>query len=258
MKTRMETAARAVLSAATFAVTALALPSVAHASFLPRELMDSAATYLAWFILIVMPVAGIVLFWLVHILPERFAEKRHHPQKDAIQMLCLLSLLFGCLLWPITWLWAFTKPASYRLAYGTDKHSDYFVHMSERAVAGELSEAELGYLHDEFKAIAARGSMTPELREARTKLEQVVPAVAYTMEEHHHGQGVAGRLFAALNGIARMHGISRFEADVLAGNAGTLRAFERIGRPLRRRCKAGVIHVCLDLGPGSTRCPMAR
>ena len=40
--------------------------------------------------------------------------------------LCLLSLVFGGLLWPIAWLWAYTKPVGYKLAYGTDKHPDYF------------------------------------------------------------------------------------------------------------------------------------
>ena len=40
--------------------------------------------------------------------------------------MCLLSLVFGGLLWPIAWLWAYTKPVGYKLAYGTDKHPDYF------------------------------------------------------------------------------------------------------------------------------------
>ncbi|MDF3014689.1 MAG: hypothetical protein K0Q78_2893, partial [Cellvibrio sp.] len=39
----------------------------------------------------------------------------------------LLSLVFGGLLWPIAWLWAFTKPVNYKMAYGTDKHDDYFL-----------------------------------------------------------------------------------------------------------------------------------
>ena len=91
----------------------MALPFGAHASFLPPEMMDSVAMYLAWFIIIFVPIGGIVLFWLVHILPEKIAHKRHHPQRDAIQILCLLSLVFGGLLWPIAWLWAYTKPTAY-------------------------------------------------------------------------------------------------------------------------------------------------
>jgi hypothetical protein len=62
----------------------------------------------------------------VHVLPEKIAHKRHHPQFEAIRTLCLLSLVFGGLLWPIAWLWAYTKPVGYKLAYGTDKHPDYY------------------------------------------------------------------------------------------------------------------------------------
>ena len=104
----------------------LGLPSSAYASFLPPEMMDSAAMGLAWFIICAVPIGGIVLFWLVHILPEKIAHKRHHPQRDAIQVLCLLSLVFGGMLWPIAWLWAFVKPVGYQMAYGTEKHEDYF------------------------------------------------------------------------------------------------------------------------------------
>lgn len=154
----------------------MALPSAAHASFLPPELMDTAAFYLAWFVLIVMPIAGIVLFWLVHILPEKIAHKRHHPQKDAIQTLCLLSLVFGGLLWPIAWLWAYTKPVSYRLAYGTDKSDEYFEHMSEKAKAGELPQTEMKYLRDELDAIATRGAMSLELQLARAKIDAALAA----------------------------------------------------------------------------------
>ena len=84
------------------------------------------AKYIAIFALCFVPVALIVLFWMVHVLPEKIAHKRHHPQLDAIKTLCLLSLVFGGLLWPIAWLWAYTKPVGYKLAYGTDKHPDYF------------------------------------------------------------------------------------------------------------------------------------
>src|SRR5262245_44700100 len=86
--------------------------------------VDSVADFLAVFVIIVVPIAVIVLFWLVHILPEKIAEKRHHPQKDAIKVLCLLSLVFGGLLWPLAWLWAYVKPVFHKLAYGRDKHDD--------------------------------------------------------------------------------------------------------------------------------------
>jgi hypothetical protein len=102
------------------------LPSTAHASLLSPELEDKVATYIAIFVLFFVPVLLIVLFWMVHVLPEKIAHKRHHPQFEAIRTLCLLSLVFGGLLWPIAWLWAYTKPVGYKLAYGTDKHPDYY------------------------------------------------------------------------------------------------------------------------------------
>jgi hypothetical protein len=101
-------------------------PSAASASLLSPELEDKMAGFLALFVIFVVPVVLIVAFWMVHVLPEKIAHKRHHPQLEAIRTLCLLSLVFGGLLWPLAWLWAFTKPVGYRLAYGTDKHPDYF------------------------------------------------------------------------------------------------------------------------------------
>ena len=114
-------------AAACLSVTTLSLllPSRASASFLSPEMVDVMADVLTWVVLIVVPVALIVLFWLVHILPEKIAHKRHHPQFEAIRTLCLLSLAFGGLLWPLAWLWAYTKPVAYKMAYGTDKvHHD--------------------------------------------------------------------------------------------------------------------------------------
>ncbi|MGH9695086.1 MAG: DUF3302 domain-containing protein [Bryobacteraceae bacterium] len=70
--------------------------------------------------LIIAPIIGIAVFWMVHILPEKIAEKKKHPQAKAIQCLCLLSLCFGGLLWPFAWLWTYTKPVLHQMAYGTD------------------------------------------------------------------------------------------------------------------------------------------
>ena len=85
------------------------------------ETLDKVANGIAWVVLVVAPAVGIGVFWLVHILPEKIAEKKKHPQAGAIQCLCLLSLVFGGLLWPLAWLWAYSKPVFYRMAYGTDE-----------------------------------------------------------------------------------------------------------------------------------------
>jgi hypothetical protein len=176
MKFRIST--RASLAATVAALAVLIFPPVAHASFLPPEMMDTAAMGLAWFVIVVVPIGGIVLFWLVHVLPEKIAHKRHHPQRDAIHTLCLLSLVFGGLLWPIAWLWAYTKPVAYRGAYGTEKHDDYYHELGEKAQAGELLEHEIAHLRDELDAMAAKGSLTADLKVLRRDLAAATAAQA--------------------------------------------------------------------------------
>lgn len=98
----------------------LAAPARAHASMFHGETLDAIANAISWVAIVLAPTILIVVFWLVHILPEKIAHKRGHPQTGAIQCLCLLSLVFGGLLWPIAWLWAYSKPVFYKMAYGTD------------------------------------------------------------------------------------------------------------------------------------------
>ena len=133
------------------------------ASFLSPELEDTIATYLALFIIFVVPAVLIVLFWLVHILPEQIAHKRNHPQFEAIRTLCLLSLVFGGLLWPIAWLWAYSKPVLHKMAYGTDKlHPDEHetgVGLQERLARLEaqgLPAADLKTLRADLDALEAK------------------------------------------------------------------------------------------------------
>ena len=165
---------RRTVARTVFGTALAAFSSLARAAFLSGEALDTAADIVAIIVLIVVPVVVIVVFWLVHVLPERFAEKRHHPQAAAIQTLCLLSLFFGGLLWPLAWLWAFTKPVGYRMAYGTDKHETYHEEMGEKARAGALLQGELDHLRGELDAMAARGALTPSLQRLREDLAVVV------------------------------------------------------------------------------------
>jgi hypothetical protein len=98
----------------------LARPSTAHASLFHGETLDAIANGISWVVLVIGPIIGVAVFWMVHILPEKIAEKKRHPQAKAIQCVCLLSLCFGGLLWPFAWLWAYTKPVLHKMAYGTD------------------------------------------------------------------------------------------------------------------------------------------
>jgi CBS domain containing-hemolysin-like protein len=110
--------ARRYAGIALAAASLLLFPSEARASLLSPELEDKLANFLALFVIFIVPVVLIVLFWLVHIMPEKIAHQRHHPQFEAIRTLCLLSLVFGGLLWPIAWIWAYSKPVLYKMAYG--------------------------------------------------------------------------------------------------------------------------------------------
>jgi CBS domain containing-hemolysin-like protein len=148
-----------------------ALP--ARASFLSGQALDTFADILAIVVLFVVPAVVIVLFWMVHVLPEKIAHKRHHPQREAITTLCLLSLVFGGLLWPIAWLWAYTKPIGYRMAYGTDKHEDYYDEMGAKHREGKLLGEEILHLREELDAMEARGALPPKLRGLKDDLAKL-------------------------------------------------------------------------------------
>jgi hypothetical protein len=158
---------RSVLAGMPFALAA----SPAHALFLSGEALDKAADILAIVVLVLVPVVAIVVFWMLHVLPEKIAEKRHHPQKEAITALCLLSLVFGGLLWPLAWLWTYTKPVGYRLAYGTDKHEDYYDDMALKYRAGKLERKEVIELRQELEEMEDRGGLPPQLQALKHELE---------------------------------------------------------------------------------------
>jgi Protein of unknown function (DUF3302) len=152
-------AARWTIAPLAIAFAVLA-PDEARASLLSEEAEDTLATVIALFVLFVVPVVLIVLFWMVHILPEKIAHKRHHPQFEAIRTLCLLSLAFGGLLWPIAWIWAYSKPVMYKLAYGTDR-------LPHTAAAVE-------------PAIASHDEAVASLRDRLALIEDRVPASELT------------------------------------------------------------------------------
>ena len=153
---------RSVRAAASLA-RALA-PGFAHASFLSGDALDTVANWLAWFIIVVVPIAGIVIFLGIHVLPEKIAEKRHHPHKAAIKTICILSLFFGGMLWPIAWIWAYTRPIGFRAIYGTERHEDYYLEMGDKARRGELSDEELALLRHELEVMANKAPLMIELQ----------------------------------------------------------------------------------------------
>jgi hypothetical protein len=144
------------------------------------ETLDAVANGIALFVIFLVPIVGIAVFWIVHVLPEKIAHKRHHPQRDAIQVLCLLSLVFGGLLWPLAWLWAYSKPVLHQLAYGTDKHEDYHVEKAaEAAKSGTPPDlrAEFSQVRGNVERVLARGGTPTELAAIRDQLAALEPRI---------------------------------------------------------------------------------
>ena len=168
---RAPRASRSVVVGLLVFAWSLLSPAAALASLLPPEVEDKLADILAVLVLVVVPIVLIVLFWLVHILPEKIAHKREHPQFEAIRTLCLLSLVFGGLLWPLAWIWAYTKPTFYKLAYGRDTlpHAEAYpgepagalvpeasLHQRLASLEGRLPEAELQTVRAQLDALETR------------------------------------------------------------------------------------------------------
>ena len=162
-------------------VFVLGLAAAAPCSAASSDFVDSAAHVLALFIIVAVPIGGIVLFWLVHILPEKFAHQRHHPQLAAIKTLCLLSLVFGGILWPLAWLWAFTKPVLHQAAYGRDKHDDYYEKHGLPTPAGDELQAlrvERERVRQEIAELEKRGDLPTALAALRERLVEIEETAA--------------------------------------------------------------------------------
>jgi len=135
-------------------LNALIAASPAHASLFSGDTLDAVANVLSWIVLFIAPVVAIAVFLGVHILPEKIAEKRKHPQLSAIKTLCLLSLFFGGMLWPLAWLWAYTRPVLHKIAYGTDADQSK---SDEIVVATSPSEAQALERRDEGGRFVSNG-----------------------------------------------------------------------------------------------------
>jgi len=142
----------------------VALPSLAEASIFQGETLDAVANGAAWVVLFIAPTIAIAVFWLVHILPEKIAERRQHPQVKAIQTLCLLSLFFGGLLWPLAWLWAYSKPVLYKLAYGTDRVDHEHEGNPDEPQSMDSTAAEIRQLRQRLGQLEARLADRSETR----------------------------------------------------------------------------------------------
>lgn len=131
------------------------MPLLSHAAA-SHAFENSLANAISWVAVTAMPVVALYLFWKIHVLPEVIAEKRHHPQAEAIKVLCLLSLVFGGLLWPIAWLWAYMRPIQIPVVRGRRKRDPWHASL----YGDEESASHHGHHHTQAHAASSDGDAT--------------------------------------------------------------------------------------------------
>jgi hypothetical protein len=122
--------------------------------------------YLALGLLLLVVTGLFYVFMYIHDIPYEIAEKRDHPQKDAIYWGCWLSLFTLHVLWPFIFLWACSKPAKVELVGDgstAGRNPD-----AGRDSAGD-SASEIEQLREQVAALQARLAVIENRREqART------------------------------------------------------------------------------------------
>ena len=73
--------------------------------------------------------------------------------------------------------------------------------------------------------------------------------VAFMVADEHQGRGLSTLLLEHLAAIARLNGIARFTAEVLADNRAMLAVFARAGWPMTRALDSGIVDVVFDIVP---------
>ena len=98
---------------------AIAMAPTAHASLFHGETLDAVADVMAWIVLFIAPIVAIGVFLIIHILPEKIAEKNgirsSAPSRRCACCRCLRQHVVAARLV------VGTKPVVHKLAYGTDK-----------------------------------------------------------------------------------------------------------------------------------------
>lgn len=75
--------------------------------------------------------------------------------------------------------------------------------------------------------------------------------VAFTVADEFQGRGLGGIFFRRLAALARVRGITTFEAEVLKNNERMLRLFERTGLPTATRDQGSILTIVMALDPGA-------
>ncbi len=109
--------------------------------------------YFALCLLLLMATGLFYVFFYIHDIPYDLAEKRDHPQKDAIYWGCWLSLFTLHVLWPFIFLWAVSKPP--KVESTKSESSDDETSASGKSRDGSTS-AEIAQLRKQIAALQDR------------------------------------------------------------------------------------------------------
>ncbi len=91
-------------------ITLFGVMGVISGQVLAGGFVDTLADIFSWIAIIIIPIVLGIAYWQIHYLPSKIAEKRQHPQKEAIHAMCMVSRFSGGLFWPIAFVWAHLKP----------------------------------------------------------------------------------------------------------------------------------------------------
>ena len=91
-------------------ITLFGVMSIVSGQASAAGFVDTLADVFSWIAIIIIPIVLGIAYWQIHYLPSKIAEKRQHPQKEAIHAMCMVSRFSGGLFWPIAFVWAHLKP----------------------------------------------------------------------------------------------------------------------------------------------------
>ncbi|MEV6346128.1 GNAT family N-acetyltransferase [Actinoplanes sp. NPDC051851] len=100
-----------------------------------------------------------------------------------------------------------------------------------------------------FVTVDPDGRITSVGRYERLGPDSPDAEVAFVVEDAHQGRGIGSVLLEHLADAARVHGITRFVAEVLPENNGMLRVFGDTGYQVQRRYADGVVHLSFPIRP---------
>jgi len=95
----------------------------------------------ALLVLAIVVVTVVCLLVALAIVPGRIAQKRQHPQTDAIRMSGYFGILFAPL-WVFAFIWAHTRAATFEVASAVANVNERITTLEQRLGAGDKLRAD--------------------------------------------------------------------------------------------------------------------